>query len=101
MKLVRDKIPEIIRAKGGTPKTKVVSDDNEYWGLLKQKLLEEVKEFLKEENIEELADVLEVVHAICSFKGWDLKDVEKLRIKKREKRGGFEKRIVLIESEGR
>ena len=95
MKLVRDKIPEIIRRKGGTPKIQI-ADNKMYWEFLKKKLLEEVEEFLKEENVEELADILEVIHTICRFKNWDFEEVENFRAKKRKEKGGFERRIILI-----
>lgn len=96
-KLIRDKIPEYIKRKGGTPVTHV-ADDNEYWQKLKEKLLEEVQEFIKDENEEEIADILEVVDAICAYKKFEAKEVEDIKNKKAEERGKFEKRIILDES---
>jgi predicted house-cleaning noncanonical NTP pyrophosphatase (MazG superfamily) len=64
---------------------------------LKQKLKEEVEEFLKTPNKEELADILEVIYAICDFKKIEKKELEKLRKKKIKERGGFKKRIILDE----
>ncbi len=94
-KLVRDLIPEIITRKGETCVTHIASE-GEYWNALKAKLQEEVNEFQAETNIvEELADVLEVVTAICAFKGIDLEELERVQTKKREERGGFAKRIIL------
>ena len=63
-KLVRDKIPDIIRQKGRVPVTHVAEDD-EYWDKLQDKLKEEVHEFLKDGEVDELVDVLEVVHALA------------------------------------
>jgi predicted house-cleaning noncanonical NTP pyrophosphatase (MazG superfamily) len=63
----------------------------------KKKLKEEVEEFLKTSNIEELVDILEVIYAICDFKKIDKKELEKLRKKKAKERGRFKKRIILDE----
>ena len=96
-KLVRDKIPEIIKRKGVVLITHI-ADDNEYWQKLKEKLQEEVNEFLKENNEEELADILEVIYAICDFKNFDKEKLELLRKKKVEERGGFKDKIILDET---
>ncbi|NQU77923.1 nucleoside triphosphate pyrophosphohydrolase [Candidatus Falkowbacteria bacterium] len=97
-KLVRDKIPEIIEQKGKAPVTHV-ADDEEYWQKLKEKIEEEVKEFIQDNNEEELVDILEVIYAICDFKNIDKKNLETKRLKKTEKRGGFVKKIILDEVE--
>lgn len=92
-KLVRDKIPDIIRNSNRTPQTHI-SDKEEYWKELKNKLKEEVNEFLEEESTEELADISEVLNAIYEHKGISGEEVERIRKKKREERGGFEKGII-------
>jgi predicted house-cleaning noncanonical NTP pyrophosphatase (MazG superfamily) len=96
-KLVRDKIPEYIRKKGGNPASHVAGD-KEYWEKLKEKLSEEVAEFKEDESPEEFADLLEVIEAIADYKNFDRKEVEKIREKKAEKRGKFKERIILDES---
>lgn len=96
-KLVRDKIPEYIRKKGGTSITHV-ADEIEYWEKLKEKLLEEIEEFKKDESVEEFADLLEVIDAIADYKGFDRKEVDRIREKKAEERGKFKDRIILDES---
>lgn len=99
-KLVRDKIPQIVESRGGVAITHI-ANDTEYWQRLRTKLQEEVGEFLEDTNIEEeLADVLEVIRAICEFKGIDPVGLEKLRDKKATERGGFGARIVLEETVG-
>ena len=95
-KLVRDKIPEIIKNKGETPITHI-ADEEEYWKKLKEKLQEEVNKFLGQSNEDELADILEVVNAICEFKKINQKELESVKKKKAEERGGFKDRIILDE----
>ncbi|MFH1712488.1 MAG: nucleoside triphosphate pyrophosphohydrolase [Patescibacteria group bacterium] len=93
-KLVRDKIPDIIRANGEVPMT-YVADDEEYYQRLKQKLQEEIDEFIAEDNIEELADVLEVIYALCDVQNVRRVDLEQIRQIKEDKRGGFKEKIIL------
>ncbi len=94
-KLVRDQIPEIIKNKWKTPTT-YIANDSEYWLKLKEKLQEEVDELLEETNIEEeWADVLEVIYAICDFKGISREQLESTRKQKAEERGGFKHHVIL------
>jgi len=96
-KLVRDKIPEIIRKKGQVAVTHIAGEA-EYWLKLKEKLIEEVEEFNQDENSEEIADILEVLEAIAEFKGFDFAEIRKIQAKKAEERGKFHQRIILDES---
>jgi predicted house-cleaning noncanonical NTP pyrophosphatase (MazG superfamily) len=100
-KLVRDKIPEIIKNSGNTYQTRILND-LEFEVELKRKLIEEsveVSKASKEELIEELADVLEIVYGLADFNKINLEDVENKRKIKKEKRGGFDKKIFLDWSE--
>lgn len=65
---------------------------------LKEKLQEEVEEFMKSEEQDELVDLLEIIYAVGEAKGWTRKELEELRAKKAEERGGFKKKIILEES---
>jgi predicted house-cleaning noncanonical NTP pyrophosphatase (MazG superfamily) len=96
-KLVRDKIPEYIKSKGGTPVIHI-ADEKEYWQKLREKLQEEVNEFMEAESIEEMADILEVIDAILDFKKFDKEEVQKVKNKKADERGKFKDKIVLEES---
>lgn len=93
-KLVREKIPEIIEASGNTPVTHILSDE-EYIIALENKLNEEVAEYQADKNLEEMADVLEVLQAICVARGYSLMELEAMRLKKLEERGGFKDKIFL------
>ena len=95
-KLVRDRIPEIIVATGKTCSTEILSD-SEYLRMLDAKLDEELAEYHKDQNIEELADLLEVIRAAAIARGYTLEELEQVRAEKAAKRGGFEKRILLKE----
>ena len=97
-KLVRDKIPEIIESEGRKVETRILSVE-EYRDELNKKLLEEVNEYLKDNNIEELADITEVIYGILNSMGKDPKDLEEVRKAKELKRGNFSKRIFLEKSE--
>ena len=96
-KLVRDKIPEHIKSRGGVPVTHI-ADDKEYWQKLKEKMLEETAEFIQAENAEEIADILEVIDAICDYKKFDKKELQAVKEKKAQERGRFKDKIILEES---
>lgn len=95
-KLVRDRIPEIIEASGKTCKTMIL-DDAEYLRMLDSKLDEELAEYHKDQNIEELADLLEVIYATAIARGCTKEDLERVRKQKAEERGTFQRRILLLE----
>ena len=97
-KLVRDKIPDIIRGEGRIAKTRVLND-KEYRQELNKKLQEEVKEYLEENNVEELADIVEVVYGILNSMGVSVDAFERVRKSKVEKRGAFQDRVFLEEAE--
>ncbi len=100
-KLVRDKIPKIIQASDGvTVPTKIVSDDQEFLAYLLRKVVEESEELSEAKTdsnlIEEIADVYEIIDTIVAVKGISADDVTKVQTEKREKRGGFQQRIVML-----
>lgn len=96
-KLVRDKIIQRIEAKGEKA-VFYIADEVEYWAKLKEKLREEVEEFLEAENIEELADIAEVLDAVMAHKGFTKEALAIEQQAKAEERGRFEKHIILDES---
>ena len=95
-KLVRDRIPEIIEKSGKSCVTRILGDD-EYIKMLDTKLDEELNEYHKDQNIEELADLLEVIRACTIARGYSLQELEDIRRKKADERGTFSDRIMLIE----
>ena len=95
-KLVRDRIPEIIEASGKSCVTEILSDAD-YLELLDAKLDEELAEYHKDQNVEELADLLEVIYAAAKARGYTLEQLEVVRAEKASKRGAFEKKILLKE----
>ena len=97
-KLVRDRIPESIEASGKTCKTTVL-DDTEYLRMLDTKLDEELAEYHKDHNIEELADLLEVIYATAVARGYTVEELERVRKQKAENRGAFKKRLFLYETD--
>ena len=95
-KLVRDRIPEIIEASGKTCITEILPDD-EYLRMIDTKLDEELAEYHKDQNIEELADLMEVIYAAAIARGYTIEQLEKVRAEKAEKRGAFQQKILLVE----
>lgn len=97
-KLVRDKIPDIIKAEGKIVKTRRLSNE-EYKAELNKKLQEEMKEYLEDNNIEELADIIEVIYGILNSMDVSIEEFEKIRKEKVNKRGAFQSKIFLEEAE--
>ena len=94
-KLVRDKIPRMIENLGEKPNFRIMEEE-EYILALEQKLDEEVGEFHRDKNTEELADILEVVFALAKTLDCSVDELMQVYQKKHDARGGFEKRIFLI-----
>ena len=97
-KLVRDKIPDMIHVQGEQPFTRILETE-EYKKCLDNKLDEEIREFRADRELEELADILEVLYALCKADGHTIEELHALRRKKHDERGGFDKRIFLIGKE--
>jgi predicted house-cleaning noncanonical NTP pyrophosphatase (MazG superfamily) len=97
-KLVRDRIPEILDAKG-VAYEKRIATDAEYRNELVKKLLEEAQEFSEAGAPEELADVLEVLAALRKLPEYG--NVETLQTQKREERGGFKERLIVSGDDGK
>ena len=95
-KLVRDLIPDIIEKSGNECRTRILSDD-EYLKMLDAKLDEELSEYHQDQSIEELADLLELIQAAAIARGFTLEELESVRAEKAKKRGGFDKKIFLID----
>ncbi len=97
-KLVRDKIPEILDEKGIAYEI-YTADETEFRNELIIKLEEEVNEFISDQSNEELADIMEVIEAIKTLP--EFSNVEEIRLEKKEKRGGFDKKIIAKGDDGR
>lgn len=97
-KLVRDNIPDIIKEDQRMPITKILNEED-YKQELEKKLLEEYHEVLNSntpnERAEELADMLEIMISLAKLENKTLNDIIEIANKKKEKNGGFEKRIFL------
>lgn len=93
-KLVRDRIPEIIEHDNRKCSVRIL-DDAEYIKAIDAKLDEELAEYHKDQNLVELADLLEVIYAAAEARGYSVEELEILREEKAKKRGGFKKRLLL------
>jgi len=93
-KLVRDEIPAVIEADGDHP-TIHHAEGDEYTERLVAKLDEEVSEYLASREVEELADILEVVHAIRKERGVTIEELREIRAQKAEACGRFDEGVVL------
>ncbi|MEK3716247.1 nucleoside triphosphate pyrophosphohydrolase [Paenibacillus sp. FSL R7-0333] len=97
-KLIRDKIPEIMEVDNKTFELRTLSK-SEYCEQLIKKLHEEIREFEEADDcnqIEELADIVEVIYAIVENQSLSVEEFEKIRLAKKDKRGGFSKQLFLI-----
>lgn len=94
-KLVRDKIPEIIKSNGAKIVNTKILSDKEYLDALNTKLQEELNEYLSNGEIEELADLEEVLRAILDAKQTSYLEFEQIRQNKANKRGAFKNKIFL------
>ena len=101
-KLVRDRIPEIIEKAGKTYTSRILTQD-EYIEALRKKSHEELEEYMNASDndsaLEELADLLKIIHALAEAHGSTAEEVEKIRVKKAKERGNFKEKIFLIEVE--
>lgn len=95
-KLVRDRIPEIIKSDGKTCIIETLSD-TQYLEMLDAELNEELSEYQESKSLKELADMLEVMRAVVNARGWTWEQLEQIRQEKAAKRVGFEKKILLKE----
>lgn len=99
-KLVRDRIPEIMTEKGKQFEIQTLSSNTDFEALLLQKVTEEAAEIRsaqsRDDLLKELADLAEVVKALCELKRIPFWEVEKLQAERRRERGGFEKRVLLL-----
>jgi predicted house-cleaning noncanonical NTP pyrophosphatase (MazG superfamily) len=93
-KLVRDYVIGIMKENGEKPDF-YIADEDEYKERLQEKLLEEVNEYLRSGEKEELADILEVIYAIAEQKKMGLKELDELRERKRASSGAFKEKIIL------
>lgn len=95
-KLIRGKIPQIIKSNEKTPTTRILNEDEYIEGICK-KTEEELTEYLeatiKEHKLEELSDLLELINTLVEYEGTTLEEIDKIRKKKAAERGGFQNRI--------
>jgi len=97
-KAIRDKIPEIIADSGKKYNLKQL-DDEPFLAELEKKLTEEVNEYSESKDVEELADLLEVIYRISELRGVSSDELDKIRKDKAERRGKFDSNLFLIDAE--
>ena len=97
-KAIRDKIPEIIADSGKKYSIKQL-DDTSFLAEIEKKLIEEVNEYSESKDIEELADILEVIYRISELRGVNSDELDEIRKEKAEKRGKFASNLFLIDAE--
>ena len=99
-KLVRDRTPEIIEMQGNRCVVRML-DQEEYLKMVDAKLDEELAEYHKDQNLEELADLMEVIYAAAEVRGHTREQLETVRAEKEAERGAFRKRLLLLEVQER
>lgn len=97
-KLVRDNVPYIIRDTGDLPKIAIMSD-SDFQNELALKLQEECAELVSTYNVNEFADVLEVLEAIAKTHGIEWSDILKEKEQKAKNKGTFKEKIFLLYTE--
>jgi predicted house-cleaning noncanonical NTP pyrophosphatase (MazG superfamily) len=97
-KAIRDKIPQIIQSSGKNCNVKKL-DDSEFLVELEKKLSEELAEYQESKNVEELADILEVIYRISELKGTNPDALDEIRREKAEKRGKFDENLFLVDAD--
>ena len=94
-KLVRDRIPEEINKEPGKKCKYRILNDEEYLRELNKKIIEEANEFVEENSIEELGDLMEVIKTIMNIKGYNIEEVNKVMRDKENRKGAFNNKIYL------
>jgi predicted house-cleaning noncanonical NTP pyrophosphatase (MazG superfamily) len=101
-KLVRDKIPEIVEKRTGRKtRTKIMKSRKEYENFLKAKVIEEANELSKTKDkihlVEEMSDILEIFDSLIELNKLTFGKIRKIQKQKAKERGGFKKRILMLE----
>lgn len=101
-KLVRDRIPEIIKESGGKPQVATLDKEN-FFRVIKIKIEEEAYELLQAEDrekiIDEIIDIQELIDTLIAEMGITRFEFWELQRRKNKERGGFKKRLFLIKTE--
>ena len=97
-KLVRDNIPQLIKESGRDCSSRILNE-KEYYDALLDKIVEEIEEYRISGNEEELADVFEVLDCLVQLKEYEPMHIDYLQLIRREKRGSFKDRVLLIDVE--
>ena len=97
-KAIRDKIPEIIKESGKNCNVKKLTD-SEFLAQLEKKLVEELSEYQESKNVDELADILEVIYRISELKGITSDELDAIKNEKAKKRGKFDDNLFLVDTD--
>ena len=101
-KLIRDRIPEIIKEAGWVPTIKTLRK-SEFLKAIKKKVFEEAGELMQTKDkkgiVDEIVDIQELLDVLAAEIKMTKPQIKKIQAKKRKKRGGFKKRLFLIKEE--